>query len=284
MIDPFPDALDTCYTNWAPLTGGSAGIEQTGGVVQDNPNLSPRRYEGRYLGGALGTYMSNANGAMMATVLSSLAMGDEAFWNAVPGGEAVVPFAKRVRYDPQMWEGAGVSFDALAPGSFYTDIKGHGGTGSGWMTAMWDLVSPVDAGGPAEFSTINFGTSGIGLEKATSPLPNGTQYTMVCRFRVEDTPTFRNFFYDTAAWIGATIRTSNFISTEMWGPASAVLSNTGTGLTEFLRADGMVTVFISGHSDGTPTLQMYKNDTVVTLTGVTAKRALCSSASRTGGC
>ena len=134
----YPDAADGVYQNWAPLSGPNVGVEQTGGLYpQQDPDPSPREPEGRYLGFLLGTYMSNSNFAMMATVLSSIAMGDEAFW-----GGAVVAFARRVRNDPKMWQGWGYEFDSSDVGTFKADIRGYGGTGNGWMIDMWDAIDP----------------------------------------------------------------------------------------------------------------------------------------------
>jgi hypothetical protein len=141
FLTPHPSYMSAVpYTLWAPPGGPNAGIEQTGPVYTtgDPPPFNAEPYLGAYKGGQLGSYMSSNDPAMMATVLSSLAMGDGAFW-----GGAVVAFAKRVRNDPKMWEGWGVSFDSSDVTAFIKDIRGHGGTGNGWMTRMWDLINPI---------------------------------------------------------------------------------------------------------------------------------------------
>ena len=104
------------------------------------PNIMDDTYEMMLIDGEecqnLGTYM-HMNSAMMGSVLSSIAMDDEAFW-----GGAVLDFALRVSNDPQMWEGWGINFDYSngMANTFYRDIKCHGGSGNGWMAQMWDLI------------------------------------------------------------------------------------------------------------------------------------------------
>jgi hypothetical protein len=129
------------YTLWAPSSGPNAGIEQTGPIstTASDPPFNAEPFLGVYLGGQLGNYMSSNNPSMMATVLSSIAMGDAAFWS----NPAVVPFAKRARYDKKMWLGWGYEFDSSDVDTLKADVRGHGGTGNGWMIQMWDLINPV---------------------------------------------------------------------------------------------------------------------------------------------
>jgi hypothetical protein len=125
----YPDILDVVYLNWAPSEGPNAGIEQASGM---------------------GAYMQDNNGAMMGSLMASMAMGDEAFWSDV--SPAIVPFGKRAANDPQMWlnfggdafGNSGFDYDdAFTTGKrFHRDSFCFRGTGNGWMADMWDIINP----------------------------------------------------------------------------------------------------------------------------------------------